>query len=75
MIIMNLRFKNNRGFVLAAVKQNGFALSYVPDLQNDREIVLAAVRQNGRAIRFASPELQHDLEILLAAAGVQPAVI
>eukprot|EP01046_Picozoa_sp_COSAG06_P045733 COSAG06_NODE_6367_length_2964_cov_7.097382_2_plen_338_part_00 len=60
--------RDNRGFVLAAVKANGYALQHASEeLRNDREIVLAAVKQFGGALRYASPELQHDPEMKKAA--------
>jgi hypothetical protein len=47
--------------LLAAVAQNGIALTYASaELKNDKEVVLAAVAQNGRALRYASAELKND---------------
>jgi hypothetical protein len=41
--------------VLAAVKQNGYALRHaLPSLQDNDEIVFAAVQQNGWALQWAS---------------------
>jgi len=55
-------------FVLAAVKQNGYALKYVSkELKNDPEIVLAAIKENGATLKFASKELRNNPEIILEA--------
>ena len=59
-------FQNNKKIVLAAVKQDGWALNYASEeLRKDKEVVLEAVRQWGYALRFASPELKEDEEIIL----------
>lgn len=50
-------FKQDREIVLAAVTQNGEALSFVGAWQCDEEIVVAAVTQCGSAAQFAAPEL------------------
>ena len=61
--------KNDREFVLQAVKKDGTALQYASkELQNDREIVMQAVKQNGSALQFASEELQNDAELKALAA-------
>jgi len=60
--------KKDQKFMLAAVKQNGYALQYASkDLQKDKEIVLAAVKQYGRTLEYASKDLQKDKEVVLAA--------
>jgi len=57
-----------RGFVLAAVTQNGLALVYAHrDLRADPEIVLAAVKQNGLALDYASEDLKADPAIVRTA--------
>jgi len=54
--------------VLAAVTQDGCALSYASkELRADREVVLAAVTQDGCALSYASKELRADREVVLAA--------
>jgi hypothetical protein len=46
--------KNNRNFILKAVKQNGNSLKYASEkLQNYKEIVLEAVRQDGFSLKYA----------------------
>jgi Domain of unknown function (DUF4116) len=56
--------------VLAAVKQNGYALQYATGkLKNDKDVVLAAVRQNGEALDYASDELKRDSDVINAASG------
>ena len=60
--------KNNRAIVLAAVRQDGWALQHASEsLKDDEEIVLAAVRQNGYVLQCASESLKDDGEIVLAA--------
>ena len=59
---------NDKNKILAAVKENGFALKGVDKpLKKDKEIVLAAVRQRGDALQYADKSLQKDREIVLAA--------
>lgn len=60
--------RNNRKFMLAAFKQAGGLLEYVPaELRECREIVQAAVSQNGEVLEYASAELRADPEIVLTA--------
>ena len=54
-----------RKICLAAVKQNGYALQYVPEKLKDREICLAAL-QNGGELEYI-PEKLKDREMYLAA--------
>lgn len=63
-------WSTNRAFVMAVVRQNGLALSFVgPRFQAERDMVLAAVGQNGKALRFAAPGLQADSELGRIAKG------
>ncbi len=52
---VNLSFKSDSEFTLAAVQQNGMTLKYVSfsKLRNDREV--AAVQQNDMALQFSLP--------------------
>ena len=60
--------KKDRELVLAAVKQDGYALGFADDtLRGTREIVMAAVKKDGPALKFADPELQNDRELVLTA--------
>jgi len=60
--------RNDRDFVLAAVKQNGMALKYASaNFQADRDFVLAAVKQDGTALVYASAMLRNDRDFVLAA--------
>jgi hypothetical protein len=43
---------------MAAVKQNGNALYYVPEELRDYNICIAAVKQNGEALEFVPKELR-----------------
>lgn len=42
-----------------AVKQNGFALKFVPDKFMDGEMCLIAVRQNGLALRYVKSKFKN----------------
>ncbi|MDR1323448.1 MAG: DUF4116 domain-containing protein [Candidatus Margulisbacteria bacterium] len=56
--------QNDREIVLAAVKQDGFALEYAsPALQKDKEIILAAVKSSGAVLKFA--EIKNNPDIVL----------
>ncbi len=46
-------WKNDREFILEAVKNNGIALQYVYDeFKYDREIVMEAIQKSGNAIAY-----------------------
>ena len=63
-------FRNDRGVVLAACNQNGWALCDASAaLRDDREVVLAACNQNGWALQYASAALQADREVVMVAAA------
>jgi hypothetical protein len=51
-------FKNDRAFVLEAVRLNGLSLQFAPAFKNDPEIVVAATEQNAASLQNASPEMQ-----------------
>jgi len=55
---------------LAAVKEDGWNLLWVPNQQVTQELCLAAVRQVGGSLLWVSPELLTP-EICLAAVRVQ----
>ena len=58
----------DRNEVLAAVKENGYALDDADEsLQKDKEIVLAAIKENGRALMYADESFRKDKEIVLEA--------
>jgi tetratricopeptide (TPR) repeat protein len=62
--------KNNREFLIEAVKQNGMALGQIDSLdpmKDDREIVLNAVKQNGMAYCLVGKRYRYDREIILEA--------
>jgi hypothetical protein len=54
-------FRKDKEIVLAAVKQNGFALRYA--LVEDKEIALAAVQQNPMAFEWVKEALRSDPDI------------
>jgi len=69
--------RDNRGFVLDALKANGLALRYVlqefdKKYKNDKEVMLVAVRQNGLALRSAPKKFQGDRDVILAAVEQNP---
>ena len=50
---------SDKARVLAAVKQDGWALRHVAEpLQADKEVVMAAVRQHGSALEYAAEPLR-----------------
>ena len=54
--------------MVAAVKQNGYALENASDeLKGDRDVVMSAVKQHGWALEYASAELKNDRDIVMAA--------
>eukprot|EP00971_Amphidinium_carterae_P256812 5099008-Amphidinium_carterae.2 len=60
--------KRDPEVVLAAVRQDGFALEFAAEeCKRDRDIVLEAVRQHGYALKFAVEEYKKDREIVLEA--------
>ena len=60
--------KKDKEIVLAAVKQNGWALFYAhKSLKNDKEIVMEAVKQHGLALESVDESLKKDKEIVMAA--------
>ena len=62
------KLRYDRTFILAAVKERGWALEYASkELRNDREVVLAAVKRHGGALEYASKELCNDKEVVLKA--------
>lgn len=64
--------KSDRDFIVAAVKQGGWALEYADaSLKADREVVLVAVKQDGRALKFADDSLKADREVVLVAVKSQ----
>jgi hypothetical protein len=53
--------ENNKEVVLAAVKEDGYALQFASDeLRDDKEVVLAAVNEDRWALRYASKSLIDD---------------
>ena len=62
--------KNDKEFVLEAVKSSGEALEYASkELQNDKEVVLEAIKSNGYdiALKYASEDLRGDKEVVMEA--------
>ena len=62
------QLKNDREFMLEAVKLTGRALYYASEqLKNDREFILEAVKLNGYALAYASEQFKNDREIVFEA--------
>ncbi len=60
--------KNDKEFVLEAVKSNGYALEYASDnLKNDKDFVLEVVKQDVRALEYVPDNLKNDKEFVLEA--------
>ena len=60
--------KNNKKFVLIAVKNEGRALEHVASrLKDDKDVVMAAVQDAGFALEHASSRLKDDKDIVMAA--------
>ena len=51
--------KNDREYVLEAVRQQGSLLDYVSDeLKDDKDVVMEAINQDGNSLEFASDRLK-----------------
>lgn len=59
--------REDRNFILAAVKKNSRALKYAGEFRKDEGVVRAALRGNASALRFADASLKKDEEFMLAA--------
>jgi hypothetical protein len=60
--------RNDKDFILEAVKQNGWALEYASkDLRNNKVVMLEAFKQNGWALKYASEDLRNDKDFILEA--------
>jgi hypothetical protein len=61
-------FFHDRGFVLAAVQENGGVIHHAAqEFSQDREVVMAALRDNGTALAFTSEMMSNDREVVLTA--------
>jgi len=59
-------YTNDKEVVIAAVKNNGYALQFASlSLKEDKEVVMAAVRNDGSAIQFAG-QLRFDHDVIKA---------
>ena len=66
--LSNEKLKVDKEVILAAVKQNGYALQYADEkLKADKKFILAAVKENGYALEYADEKLKADKKIVLAA--------
>jgi hypothetical protein len=60
--------KNERAFVLEALRVNGLALEHVGDeFRADREIVMTAIAKNGVALQHSKGRLVTDKEVVKTA--------
>jgi NAD kinase len=63
-------FKGDKDVMMAAIKQDGWALKLADEaLRGDKEVVMAAVTQedDGEMLEFASDRLKDDKEVVKAA--------
>jgi len=61
-------FRGRRAFVLAAVREDGFALEHASEaLRDDREVVLAAVADAGAALQHAGAATRNSREVVITA--------
>ena len=57
--------RDNREFVLKAVKENGKFLDFVAEtFKDDKEVVKMALEQDSEALEFVSERLKDDKEIV-----------
>ena len=62
------KLKVDKEVILAAVKQNGYALQYADEkLKANKEVILAAVKQDGNTLQYADKKLKTNKEVVLAA--------
>ena len=62
------KLKVDKEVILAAVKQNGYALQYADEkLKANKEVILAAVKQDGNTLQYADKKLKANKEVVLAA--------
>jgi hypothetical protein len=66
--VVPMRLKEDREFMLEAVKRNGLTLNWASrELKADKEIAFEAVKQNGKALYYASDEMKNDKEVVMEA--------
>ena len=65
----------NKENVLRVVRQNGFLLQYLPEVNDDIDIVTAAIENDGHSIEHASARLRNDKELVLKAISTDPDVM
>jgi Domain of unknown function (DUF4116) len=69
-------FSNNKDVMLAAVKDDGFAIQFASEnLRDDRELAMIAISNKARSLEHLSPRLQNDKDVVLEAVKKNPAVI
>ena len=67
-MILSDKLQSDKEIVMAAVKQNAYALTYASDsLKDDKDIVIAAIKQDAGAYIFASDRLRQDEDVMHAA--------
>lgn len=66
--VEDIRWRQDRDLVFAAVEADGSALEFAGEaLQDEKELVLLAVSESGAALRHASARLRADREVVLRA--------
>ena len=60
--------RNDKDFVLKAIRRNGYALQYASDgLKGDKEFILKVMQINGLTLKYASERLNDDRDVVLEA--------
>jgi CxxC motif-containing protein len=62
------KLRNNTKFILAAVKNNGYALQFAsPELRDNEDIVMTAIKLDGDVLQYASPKIKNNKNIVISA--------
>ena len=63
---ITMHLKKDKDVVLAAVKNEGYAIKFADEsFRNNREIIISAVQNDGSALEFAHENLKNDKEVVL----------
>lgn len=76
LIFFGKKIRADRGLVLEAVRNSGWALEHtIPCHQDDKEIVLEAIKREPLALEYASDRLKDDMPLVLEAVKRYPHAI
>jgi len=62
---------HDREVAIAAMKRDGYGLSYFPHFNNDEEVVLAATINHNGILKFAAPELYTNRNFMMRAIKIR----